>query len=118
MCRCQYLTSVFSGSKPRTIPSVAAKHTGARAIILGIQDEENVNWTAAYPPTASKRHDSRRLNTRTRQGSTPSASPTSTLHFALPDPELNVSEWADEHRVLSRVSAGEPGRCPSRTSNL
>jgi phage terminase large subunit GpA-like protein len=36
----------------------------------------------------------------------------------LPDPELNVSEWADEYRVLSRVSAGEPGRCPSRTSNL
>jgi len=27
-----------------------------------------------------------------------------------PDPELSVSEWADQYRVLSRVSAGEPGR--------
>jgi hypothetical protein len=28
----------------------------------------------------------------------------------LPDPDRDVSEWADEYRVLSRVSAGEPGR--------
>ena len=28
----------------------------------------------------------------------------------LPDPDLNISEWADQYRVLSRVSAGEPGR--------
>jgi phage terminase large subunit GpA-like protein len=28
----------------------------------------------------------------------------------LPDPDLDVSEWADEYRTLSRVSAGEPGR--------
>ena len=28
----------------------------------------------------------------------------------LPDPDLDVSQWADEYRVLSRVSAGEPGR--------
>jgi hypothetical protein len=28
----------------------------------------------------------------------------------LPDPDLDVSGWADEYRVLSRVSAGEPGR--------
>src|SRR5690242_13355373 len=27
-----------------------------------------------------------------------------------PDPELTISQWADQHRVLSRVSAGEPGR--------
>jgi len=27
-----------------------------------------------------------------------------------PDPDLSISEWADQHRVLSRVSAGEPGR--------
>src|ERR1035441_7516738 len=26
-----------------------------------------------------------------------------------PDPDKTVSEWADEHRVLGRVSAGEPG---------
>jgi hypothetical protein len=28
----------------------------------------------------------------------------------LPDPDLDVSGWADEYRTLSRVSAGEPGR--------
>jgi phage terminase large subunit GpA-like protein len=27
-----------------------------------------------------------------------------------PDPELTISQWSDQHRVLSRVSAGEPGR--------
>ena len=27
-----------------------------------------------------------------------------------PDPELTISQWSDEYRVLSRVSAGEPGR--------
>ena len=27
-----------------------------------------------------------------------------------PDPDLTVDQWADEYRVLSRVSAGEPGR--------
>ncbi|HUA57935.1 MAG TPA: phage terminase large subunit family protein [Verrucomicrobiae bacterium] len=27
-----------------------------------------------------------------------------------PDPDITVDEWADEYRVLSRVSAGEPGR--------
>ena len=27
-----------------------------------------------------------------------------------PDPELTISEWSDQYRVLSRVSAGEPGR--------
>jgi phage terminase large subunit GpA-like protein len=27
-----------------------------------------------------------------------------------PDPDLSISEWADRYRVLSRVSAGEPGR--------
>jgi phage terminase large subunit GpA-like protein len=27
-----------------------------------------------------------------------------------PDPDLTISEWADRYRVLSRVSAGEPGR--------
>ena len=26
-----------------------------------------------------------------------------------PDPDLSISEWADQYRVLSRVSAGEPG---------
>ena len=26
-----------------------------------------------------------------------------------PDPELTLSEWSDRYRVLSRVSAGEPG---------
>jgi len=27
-----------------------------------------------------------------------------------PDPELTISQWSDQHRILSRVSAGEPGR--------
>ena len=27
-----------------------------------------------------------------------------------PDPELTIGEWSDQYRVLSRVSAGEPGR--------
>ena len=27
-----------------------------------------------------------------------------------PDPDLTISEWSDQYRVLSRVSAGEPGR--------
>jgi phage terminase large subunit GpA-like protein len=27
-----------------------------------------------------------------------------------PDPNITVDEWADKYRVLSRVSAGEPGR--------
>src|ERR1039458_141817 len=27
-----------------------------------------------------------------------------------PDPDLTISQWADQYRVLSRVSAGEPGR--------
>jgi phage terminase large subunit GpA-like protein len=27
-----------------------------------------------------------------------------------PDPELTISQWSDQFRVLSRVSAGEPGR--------
>lgn len=27
-----------------------------------------------------------------------------------PDPELTISQWSDQYRVLSRVSAGEPGR--------
>lgn len=36
-----------------------------------------------------------------------------------PDPILTVSQWADEHRVLSRVSSAEPGRYrTSRTPPL
>jgi len=36
-----------------------------------------------------------------------------------PDPELTVSEWADEYRVLSQKSAAEPGRWrTSRTPYL
>lgn len=36
-----------------------------------------------------------------------------------PDPELNVWQWADEHRVLSRVSSAEHGRWrTSRTPYL
>nr|CRH06586.1 Phage terminase GpA [Candidatus Magnetococcus massalia] len=31
----------------------------------------------------------------------------------MPDPRLTVSEWADEHRMLSSVASGEPG--PWRT---
>ena len=27
-----------------------------------------------------------------------------------PDPDLTISQWADQYRILSRVSAGEPGR--------
>ena len=27
-----------------------------------------------------------------------------------PDPELTISQWSDQYRILSRVSAGEPGR--------
>jgi phage terminase large subunit GpA-like protein len=27
-----------------------------------------------------------------------------------PDPQETVSEWAEAHRILSQVSAGEPGR--------
>jgi len=27
-----------------------------------------------------------------------------------PDPDLSVNQWADQYRVLSRISAGEPGR--------
>jgi phage terminase large subunit GpA-like protein len=27
-----------------------------------------------------------------------------------PDPDLTISQWSDRYRVLSRVSAGEPGR--------
>ena len=27
-----------------------------------------------------------------------------------PDPDLTIAEWSDRFRVLSRVSAGEPGR--------
>jgi hypothetical protein len=27
-----------------------------------------------------------------------------------PDPDLTISQWSDQYRVLSRVSAGEPGR--------
>ena len=27
-----------------------------------------------------------------------------------PDPELTISQWSDQFRILSRVSAGEPGR--------
>lgn len=42
--------------------------------------------------------------------------------FALgfkPDPELNVSEWADANRILSSVSSSEPGRWKtSRTPYL
>jgi phage terminase large subunit GpA-like protein len=35
----------------------------------------------------------------------------STIASALqPDPELTISQWSDQYRVLSRVSAGEPGR--------
>lgn len=34
----------------------------------------------------------------------------------LPDPTFTVSEWADEHRVLSRVSSAEPGQW--RTSRV
>ena len=34
-----------------------------------------------------------------------------TIASALqPDPELTISQWSDQYRVLSRVSAGEPGR--------
>lgn len=29
---------------------------------------------------------------------------------ARPDPDLSINEWADQYRVLSRISAGEPGR--------
>ena len=28
----------------------------------------------------------------------------------MPDPEMTVSEWADEHRVLSQKASAEPGR--------
>ena len=27
-----------------------------------------------------------------------------------PDPALTISQWSDRYRILSRVSAGEPGR--------
>ena len=27
-----------------------------------------------------------------------------------PDPDLTISQWSDQYRILSRVSAGEPGR--------
>ena len=29
---------------------------------------------------------------------------------ARPDPDLSINQWADQYRVLSRISAGEPGR--------
>ncbi|ABK45313.1 phage terminase GpA [Magnetococcus marinus MC-1] len=35
------------------------------------------------------------------------------LQGLMPDPHLTVSEWADEHRMLSSVASGEPG--PWRT---
>nr|CRH06145.1 Phage terminase GpA [Candidatus Magnetococcus massalia] len=35
------------------------------------------------------------------------------LQGLMPDPRLTVSEWADEHRLLSSVASGEPG--PWRT---
>ncbi|ABK45078.1 phage terminase GpA [Magnetococcus marinus MC-1] len=35
------------------------------------------------------------------------------LQGLMPDPRLTVSEWADEHRMLSSVASGEPG--PWRT---
>jgi len=39
------------------------------------------------------------------------ASMDSTITAGLkPDPDLTLSQWADQDRVLSRVSAGEPGR--------
>jgi phage terminase large subunit GpA-like protein len=50
--------------------------------------------------------------------SSPFEAPTADVHSLLaaisaagrPDPDLNISQWADQYRVLSRVSAGEPGR--------
>ena len=50
--------------------------------------------------------------------SSPFEAPTADVHSLLaaisaagrPDPDLTISQWADQYRVLSRVSAGEPGR--------